>query len=103
IVLVLREQIREGGAQANLDDIVSSLVDHFEQNDEALAHLSARHLAPQDSYLAQFLKDRQAELSVRVESVPNAALVLSAGGVVLAANRAAVHHFGLDDADTIAA
>ncbi len=103
IVLVLREQIRESGSQANLDDIVSSLGEHFEQNDEALAHLSARHLAPQDTFLAQSLKDREAELSLRVKSVPDAAMILSCNGVVLAANQAAVHHFGLDCGDSIIA
>lgn len=102
IVLVLREQIRVSGAQANLDDIVSSLADHFEQNDEALAQLSARHLATQDNYLAQSLKNRQTDLSARVENVSDAAMIVSGSGVVLAANRAALHHFGLDSGDTIA-
>lgn len=82
---------------------MSSLAAHFEENDEALAQLSLQHLAPQDSRVAQSLRERQTALTRRVDSLLDAAIVFSSNGVVLAANRTAAHRFGLASGDPIAA
>lgn len=103
IVLGLRARIREAGAQASLDEVVSSLAQHFELNDEALAHLSHRHLASQDAYLAQEVRNHQVQLSTRVEGLPSAGVIISDKGVVLAVNQDAARHFGIDCGDSIAA
>lgn len=81
---------------------MSSLADHFEQNDALLARLSMQHLASQQARLTQSLTDRQALLGKRVDSLQDAALIISNSGAVLAANRSAAHHFGLASGDSIA-
>ncbi|KRA53096.1 alpha/beta fold hydrolase [Devosia sp. Root635] len=102
-ILDLREQIREGDPGTGFHELVGSLAERFEHQDDALATLAARYLAPTRHALNHSLMVRRLAIEAAVDASATAAVVLSPSGLVLATNPAAARDFSLGPGDTISA
>ena len=102
-ILDLREQIREGDPGTGFHELVGSLAERFEHEDDALATLAARYLAPTRHVLNRSLTVRRLAIKAAVDAFTAAAIVLSPSGLVLAANAAASRDFGVGSGDTVGA
>lgn len=100
-VLGLREQIRKGDPGTGFHELVGSLAKRFEHQDDALAALAARYLAPTRHALDHSLMVRKRAIETVVDAYAMAAVVLSPGGIVLAANPEAVRDFNLVPGDNV--
>lgn len=102
-VLSLREQIREGDPGTGFHEFVGSLAERFEHQDNALATLAARYLAPTRHALNHSLMVRKLAIEAAADAFATATVVLSTSGLVLASNPAATRDFGVGPGDTIGA
>ena len=75
-ILDLREQIREGDPGTGFHELVGSLAERFEHEDDALATLAARYLAPTRHVLNRSLTVRRLAIKAAVDAFTAAAIVL---------------------------
>lgn len=95
-VLGLREQIREGDPGLGFHQIVCSLADRFEHQDDALAALAARYLTPGRHALNRSIVERRRAIEAAVADFATPAIIVSSSGVVLAVNAAALGQLNVE-------